>query len=432
MSNEVELINLTDSNGIDEFGSEQAEDLHRAGAEQPHRAAAASHAATTSAPRRRSVELRRNATANAAPQESLDAFQGEVVAAPADVFHPDMFVSTPHSAVPLESRFRAGPIALGALAGMAVVFGMVLAQRSNVDIGNRLASLISPVAESRDALPAPPPVTPASALPPIVAPPPVESTAPTAAAPEPERQAVPEPRAAVAAPAPAPPSPRLPRPLSQEPARLSSTVSAPSPSPRVRTETPVTSPSNTANVSPPASAPASATSVASAVSSPPSSAEAPAPALPPPPPAVTPPTAAAVPPSAATTAPAAASTPAPAAARPAASAAVIDANTTGVQNALSRYRRAFNSLDASAARDVWPTVNERTLSRAFERLEQQDVSFDSCQLDIQNERAEARCNGTARYVPRVGSRTPRVERREWRFSLVKSRDEWLIGAVEAR
>jgi hypothetical protein len=111
---------------------------------------------------------------------------------------------------------------------------------------------------------------------------------------------------------------------------------------------------------------------------------------------------------------------------------VIDVNTTGVQNALTRYRRAFSSLNVTAAREVWPTVNERTLSRAFERLEQQDVSFDACQIDIQNERAEARCSGTARYVPRVGSRTPRVERREWRFSLVKSREEWLIGAVEAR
>jgi hypothetical protein len=103
-----------------------------------------------------------------------------------------------------------------------------------------------------------------------------------------------------------------------------------------------------------------------------------------------------------------------------------------VQNALTRYRRAFSSLNASAAREVWPTVNERTLSRAFDRLEEQEVVFDGCQIDINNARAEARCNGTARYVPRVGSRTPRVERREWRFSLVKVRDEWLIGAVDAR
>jgi hypothetical protein len=124
--------------------------------------------------------------------------------------------------------------------------------------------------------------------------------------------------------------------------------------------------------------------------------------------------------------------PPPAPASAAASAAIIDTNTTGVQNALARYRRAFSSLNANAARDVWPTVNERSLSRAFDRLEQQEVTFDACQIDIGNDRAEARCNGSARYVPRVGSRAPRVERREWRFSLVKVRDEWLIGAVDAR
>jgi hypothetical protein len=125
-------------------------------------------------------------------------------------------------------------------------------------------------------------------------------------------------------------------------------------------------------------------------------------------------------------------TPPASAAAPAAAAAIIDTNNAGIQNALARYRRAFSSLNASAAREVWPTVNERTLSRAFDRLEQQEVSFDGCQIQVNQARAEALCNGSARYVPRVGSRTERVERRQWRFSLVKVRDEWLIGAVDAR
>jgi hypothetical protein len=124
--------------------------------------------------------------------------------------------------------------------------------------------------------------------------------------------------------------------------------------------------------------------------------------------------------------------PASAAVAPAAAAAVIDTNTTGIQSALTRYRQAFNTLSASAAREVWPTVNERSLSRAFDRLDEQQVSFDGCQIQVNQERAEAVCNGSARYVPRVGSRTPRVERRQWRFSLVKTRGEWLIGAVDAR
>jgi hypothetical protein len=124
---------------------------------------------------------------------------------------------------------------------------------------------------------------------------------------------------------------------------------------------------------------------------------------------------------------------APAAAPPPAAAAVIDRNIAGIQNTLARYRQAFNPLNASAAREVWPTVNERSLSRAFDRLEEQQMSFDDCDIQVsETDRAEAVCSGSARYVPRVGSRTPRVDQREWHFNLVKQRDEWLIGAVEAR
>ena len=124
---------------------------------------------------------------------------------------------------------------------------------------------------------------------------------------------------------------------------------------------------------------------------------------------------------------------APAAVSPSAASAVVENNQTGIQNTLARYRKAFSALNVSAAREVWPTVNERSLSRAFDRLEEQDVSFDRCNIEVtNNDRAEATCNGTARYVPRVGSRTPRVDQREWRFNLVKVKDQWLIGAVDAR
>jgi Zn finger protein HypA/HybF involved in hydrogenase expression len=81
---------------------------------------------------------------------------------------------------------------------------------------------------------------------------------------------------------------------------------------------------------------------------------------------------------------------------------------------------------------VWPTVNQQNLNRAFERLQQQEVSFEGCKINVNDARAEATCHGTASYVPRVGNRTLRVDRREWRFSMVKVREEWLIGAVEAR
>jgi hypothetical protein len=239
-------------------------------------------------------------------------------------------------------------------------------------------------------------------------------------------------RASAVAPAPSTPSPEVTTPAN---AAASPSI-APSPSPArppAAASAPAAAPPSAA---PPPPAVASAPSAAA-----PSAAEA-TPVTPPPTAAASrtvaaPPTSTAAPPPSSAPAPTPASTsaaavaaPAPSAPPPAASA--IDASRSRIQDTLARYRKAFSSLDASAAREVWPTVNERTLGRAFERLEQQDVSFEGCQIQVNNDRAEATCDGTARYVPRVGSRTPRVDRRQWRFNLVKVRDEWLIGAVDAR
>jgi hypothetical protein len=99
---------------------------------------------------------------------------------------------------------------------------------------------------------------------------------------------------------------------------------------------------------------------------------------------------------------------------------------------LGRYRVAFSNLDAGAASAVWPTVDEKTLAKAFERLESHDVSFENCQIEVFSGLAEAACSGNARYVPKVGSRTPKDEARRWRFSLRKAGGEWLIDQVDAR
>ena len=106
--------------------------------------------------------------------------------------------------------------------------------------------------------------------------------------------------------------------------------------------------------------------------------------------------------------------------------------TDKIGGVLTRYRGAFNALDSSAARGVWPTVDERALDRAFARLEQQEVAFDRCDIDVAGVHAAARCTGSARYVPKVGSRTPQTTTREWRFNLQKVDDRWVIEDVDAR
>src|SRR4029078_6600937 len=45
---------------------------------------------------------------------------------------------------------------------------------------------------------------------------------------------------------------------------------------------------------------------------------------------------------------------------------------------------------------------------------------------LRGEAATATCHGSARYVPKVGSRDPRTEPRVWNFSLRKNGGEWKI------
>lgn len=399
-------------------------------------------------------------TVREGPAEQLDVFQSEgfaesTVFADSKVFaeskvfaDPDVFAESVRSSVPLRTRRRVHPASLVVVVGIAAVFAVVVMQQSNAPESTPVASVASSTVDGTQAPPASPPVTsdqpsPLSTLPAPV----VELSAPSATLPEnpPPLATPPDPPAKVEPPSrsesspavatPAPPPPRMPLPLSQDPARLAAGVTTPAPPSRGSVDVP-SAPRPTPPARPLSSSaepPAATTASSAAASSPPSSPPPSVAATPSPsPPAMPPPSAAATLPAPAAASAAVATPPASAAAAPAAAAAVIDTNTSGIQNALARYRQAFSSLNANAAREVWPTVNERTLSRAFDRLEQQELSFEGCQISINDARAEALCNGSARYVPRVGSRTARVERRQWHFSLVKVRDEWLIGAVDAR
>jgi hypothetical protein len=103
-----------------------------------------------------------------------------------------------------------------------------------------------------------------------------------------------------------------------------------------------------------------------------------------------------------------------------------------IQTVLSQYRTAFRDLDAGAARAIWPSVDTKALSKAFESLERQDLIFNSCQIAVRDVRAVASCDGTARYVPRIGNRDRHDDRRTWEFKLSKVDEVWLIDTVSAR
>jgi hypothetical protein len=104
---------------------------------------------------------------------------------------------------------------------------------------------------------------------------------------------------------------------------------------------------------------------------------------------------------------------------------------TKVRAALSRYEAAYSTLNASAARAVWPTVDGNALGRAFDSLQAQQISLSNCTVLVTDQSARANCSGSATWTPKVGGGT-RTEPRQWTFDLEQSGDLWEIVRATAR
>ncbi len=103
-----------------------------------------------------------------------------------------------------------------------------------------------------------------------------------------------------------------------------------------------------------------------------------------------------------------------------------------VRGTLGRYAAAFEAMDVEATAQIWPSVDQRALARAFRGLESQRVAFDACDIDVVTQsRAVADCRGTVRYIARLGDGAPRTEGRRWLFRLNRQGNEWRIDRLEA-
>jgi hypothetical protein len=100
-----------------------------------------------------------------------------------------------------------------------------------------------------------------------------------------------------------------------------------------------------------------------------------------------------------------------------------------VRDVLQQYRVAYEHLDARSAAAVWPRVDRSALERAFEGLVSQRLTFDSCNVEVRSSAGTAVCRGSTRYVPKIGSREPRIEPRTWTFSLRKAGSDWRIDTA---
>jgi len=102
-----------------------------------------------------------------------------------------------------------------------------------------------------------------------------------------------------------------------------------------------------------------------------------------------------------------------------------------VRAALSRYEAAYSGLDAAAARAVWPSVDQRALTRAFQGLESQQVALGRCDVRLNGASAQAECSGTAQWTPKVGGGVQKAARR-WRFDLKNTGSDWVIVQAGVR
>lgn len=102
-----------------------------------------------------------------------------------------------------------------------------------------------------------------------------------------------------------------------------------------------------------------------------------------------------------------------------------------VRRTLQQYRLAYEALDARAAQAVWPAVDGAALQRAFDGLQSQRITFDDCRVQLNGVAGSAVCRGVTRYVPRIGSREPRVEPRVWTFAVRKAGEAWQIEQARA-
>ena len=102
-----------------------------------------------------------------------------------------------------------------------------------------------------------------------------------------------------------------------------------------------------------------------------------------------------------------------------------------VRAALARYEAGYSALNVAAVQAVWPAVDSRSLSRAFDGLASQRFALGQCSMAIETTSATATCNGTASFTPKIGGGV-RSEGRRWTFDLRRVDGEWQIVRVSTR
>ncbi len=116
--------------------------------------------------------------------------------------------------------------------------------------------------------------------------------------------------------------------------------------------------------------------------------------------------------------------------------AVLDAEAldkAAIDRVLGTYQQSYSALDAGMVSTIWRGLDTRGLQRAFDGLDSQRMSFDQCEVTVEDNKASAFCTGVLDYVRKVGQTNTLQKRLSWHFDLERTDDDrWLISKVNAR
>ena len=111
---------------------------------------------------------------------------------------------------------------------------------------------------------------------------------------------------------------------------------------------------------------------------------------------------------------------------------VVGRDEREIRGVLDAYRDSYVKRDVASTVELWPGVDKAALSRAFATLASQEIDFAQCSLDVNGQRATARCSGSLHYVRRVGNGSTQSRSLLWNFDLDRSTGRWLISRVTAQ
>jgi hypothetical protein len=111
---------------------------------------------------------------------------------------------------------------------------------------------------------------------------------------------------------------------------------------------------------------------------------------------------------------------------------LVAVDKEAIDRVLGTYQQSYSALDAAMVSTIWVGLDTRGLQRAFDGLDSQRMSFEHCDVTVEDDKARASCTGVLDYVRKIGQTNPLQKRLLWNFDLQRTDDRWLISKVEAR